>query len=71
MSASLNITKIGVKSDNIFFPGVSLLRIPEYFKQIPSEALAHKLLKLYNVLLRKISIVSLDFGVTLKPQETA
>lgn len=71
MNASLNITKMGVKSDTVHFPGVSLLRIPEYFKQTPFEAPTHKLFKIYNVFLRKINSVSLDLGLTLKPPETA
>lgn len=71
MSASLNITKMGAKSDMVRFPGVSLLGIPEYFKQTLSEAPTHKLFKLYNVFLRKNNSISLDLGLTLKPQETA
>lgn len=51
MNERLNITKMGVKNDGICFPGVSLLRIPEYLKQTLSEA--HKLFKHYIVLFRK------------------
>jgi len=60
MIASLNITKMGVKYDMLCSPGVSSLRIPEYFKQAPSEAPTHKLFKLYNVFLRKINSIGLD-----------
>lgn len=67
MNASLNITKMGVKSNTAHFPSVNLPRIPEYFKQTPSEAPTHKLIKL----LRKVNSISLDLGLTLKPQETA
>lgn len=42
---------MGVKNDRLCFPGVSLLRIPEYFKETLSET--HKLFKHYNVLLKK------------------
>lgn len=31
MNASLNTTKVGVKSNMVCFPAVSLQRIPEYF----------------------------------------
>lgn len=54
MNASLNITKIRLKSHNVCFPGVSLLGIPEYLKQIPSEALTHKLLMCY---LEKLTVL--------------
>lgn len=51
MNERLKITKMGVKNDRVFFPGVSLLRIQEYFKQTLSEA--QKLFRHYNVLFRK------------------
>lgn len=51
MNERFKITKMGVKNDRVFFPGVSLPRIPEYFKQTLSEA--HELFKHYNVLFRK------------------
>lgn len=61
---------MGVKRDMVYFPGINILRIPEYFKQTLSEALTHKVLKLYNVLLGKTNSISLDLGLTLNPQET-
>lgn len=71
MNTSLNITKMGVKSDTICFPGVSLLRVPEYFKQTPYETTTNKLFKLHNVLLWKNNSISLGLSLSLKSQETA
>lgn len=71
MNVSLNTTKMGVKSNMVCFPAVSLQRIPEYIMQTPSEDPAHKLFKLHTMFLRKINAIGLYSDPSLKPQETA